>query len=153
MAGLNFTGNDSAVMLHFALFSGSGGFVLKPSEMRMESPDGGSFRDAPPESPRNHRRRSAVYRVTSADVSRQADNDVHWPPPRVMLACVSVRVISLHNLPKVCHEKRGVRSCVRGCREWRCLKHAFGPLIVCSTASNARVSMVDAEQHTNIIQN
>jgi len=97
---LNFTGNDSAVMLHFALFSGSGGFVLKPSEMRMESPDGGSFRDAPPESPRNHRRRSAVYRVTSADVSRQADNDVHWPPPRVMLACVSVRVISLHNLPK-----------------------------------------------------
>ena len=103
-ACLNFTDNDLAVMLHFALFSGSGGFVLKPSEMRMGSSDCDSFRNASlsDASPSCYRR-PAVCRVLSAGMSQQADdNDVHWPPPRAILTCVSIRAISLHNLPKVC---------------------------------------------------
>eukprot|EP00966_Prymnesium_polylepis_P267689 6183763-Prymnesium_polylepis.1 len=33
MAGLNFSDCDVAVQLHFALFRGSGGYLLKPPEM------------------------------------------------------------------------------------------------------------------------
>ena len=43
---LNFSDNDLAVQLHFALFDGSGGYVLKPPEMRrgalVAAPEGGA---------------------------------------------------------------------------------------------------------------
>eukprot|EP00966_Prymnesium_polylepis_P205556 4763703-Prymnesium_polylepis.1 len=54
---LNFGGRcDLAVQLHFALFAGSVGFVLKPLEMRTELP-----------------------------VARSSISEAYWPPPRERL--------------------------------------------------------------------
>jgi hypothetical protein len=63
--------NDLAVHLHFALFNGSKGFVLKPTGML-----GGLF-----------------------DASDSSDD--YWPPPCDHLHIASLDIISLHNLPKV----------------------------------------------------
>jgi len=41
---LNFSDNDTAVQLHYALFDGHAGFVLKPPEMRLEQADTASLR-------------------------------------------------------------------------------------------------------------
>eukprot|EP00966_Prymnesium_polylepis_P058586 1356949-Prymnesium_polylepis.1 len=77
---MNFSANDVSVQLHFALFNGHGGFVLKPKEMR-----GGSSR-----------------RASAERGNEQLDDDNGWPPPRKFLQCIAVHAISLHNLPKVC---------------------------------------------------
>ena len=71
---------DLAVQLHFALFDGSGGYVLKPPEMRSRFP----WEEKDSTTPR-----------------LGAEDDVYWPPPRPRLHRVTVDILSLHNLPKV----------------------------------------------------
>jgi len=77
---LNMSSVDLAVQLHFALFNGSGGFVLKPLGMRSTQPHAGSDADE----------RQSI-----------ANPDVYWPPPRNRLHRTTVDLVSLHNLPKL----------------------------------------------------
>eukprot|EP00966_Prymnesium_polylepis_P236939 5479751-Prymnesium_polylepis.3 len=70
---LNMSNNDLPLHLHFALFNGSNGFVLKPREMLTNSEPG-------------------VRDINEADV--------FWPPPRKQLHCASFDLLSLHQLPK-----------------------------------------------------
>jgi len=78
---LNFSDSDLSVQLHFALFNGHGGFVLKPKEMRL-----------------------GFSRHTSTEDSTQDDkhfdDDCGWPPPRKHLQCVTLQIASLHSLPR-----------------------------------------------------
>eukprot|EP00966_Prymnesium_polylepis_P255174 5895546-Prymnesium_polylepis.1 len=75
--------------LHFALFDGSDGYLLKPPEMRKGLPEDGEFAPAPEEEePWSH------------------EDDKCWPPPRDYLHCATIDVISLHNLPKVEFSRR-----------------------------------------------
>ena len=78
MAGLNMSCNDLAVQLHFALFNGSGGFGLKPAEMR-----------------------AAKQHTEDSTRSDDAEEEVFWPPSRTWLQRTTITCISLHNLPKV----------------------------------------------------
>eukprot|EP00966_Prymnesium_polylepis_P319774 7376206-Prymnesium_polylepis.2 len=73
---LNFSDADLAVQLHFALFNGSSGFVLKPSEM-LDNDSG------------------------SSGGEQQRDGDLYWPPSRDGLHCTIIEVLSLHSCPKV----------------------------------------------------
>lgn len=68
---LNFSDADLAVQLHFALFNGSSGFVLKPSEM-LDNDSG------------------------SSGGEQQRDGDLYWPPSRDGLHCTIIEVLSLH---------------------------------------------------------
>ena len=89
---LNFSDNDLAVQLHFALFHGSKGFVIKPAEMKSEFvrnrfSNVGSFK-------------SNSTRSSSEEVEEKNDDD-YWPPPRDRLHRTSLELLSLVNLPKV----------------------------------------------------
>eukprot|EP00966_Prymnesium_polylepis_P067836 1576974-Prymnesium_polylepis.1 len=80
---LNMSNCDLAVHLHFALFDGTAGYLLKPPEMMIAADD-------------------RCSRSSNSEVSHEAGSeDAFWPPPRQSLLCVSMDVISLHNLPKV----------------------------------------------------
>ena len=70
---LNMSNSDVALHLHFALFDGSEGYVLKPVQMHDAPLGGDGIRD---------------------------END-YWPPPREKLHCTTITFISLHNYPKV----------------------------------------------------
>ena len=70
---------DVPVQLHFALFNGTCGFVLKPPKMRPTSSD------AP-----------ADERGSPKD-----KEDDFWPPPRDRLYRTTLELLSLHQLPKV----------------------------------------------------
>jgi len=73
---------DMAVQLHFALFNGHKGYVLKPKGMQVQSdPRGSSV-------------------LEGAQDNGQPDDDRCWPPPRKFLQCVTLNCLSLHNLPK-----------------------------------------------------
>lgn len=74
---LNMCEVDLPVQLHFALFHGSGGYVLKPAEMT-------SSLDA---------------RLSHRSAGAAADDD-YWPPIRHALHRATVQLLSLHNLPK-----------------------------------------------------
>ena len=151
-ACLNFSDVDVAVQLHFALFRGSSGFVLKPSGMRFvpygrKSGEGshrnasGPFVRCGPTSgegspvrgssgpfvrydptsgegssvrassgPFKHMTIAASWMsdesgsrasIASEDARLQAQDDDYWPPPRDSLDCISVEILSIHNLPKV----------------------------------------------------
>ena len=80
---LNFSESDLSVQLHFALFNGHalGGYVLKPKEMRLGS------------------RHTSAEESTRDD--KHVDDDGGWPTPRKYLRCVTLRIVSLHHLPKV----------------------------------------------------
>jgi len=73
------------VQLHFALFNGSAGFVLKPAEMNAPAPIGDT---------------DGSTRSTQETSQSTSDVDAYWPPPREWLYRVSIHVLSLHNLPK-----------------------------------------------------
>jgi len=74
---LNMSNNDLPVQLHFALFKGSGGYVLKPLEMRS----------------------TAMPEVRDSEAEGHAE-DVYWPPPRERLFRATIELLSLHNLLK-----------------------------------------------------
>lgn len=63
---------DLAVQLHFALFNGSGGYVLKPALLRHEE--------------------------LPEDLEEE---ETSWPPPQERLHRTSIEILSLHCLPKV----------------------------------------------------
>jgi hypothetical protein len=116
---LNMSNNDVSVQLHFALFQGSDGYVLKPEDMRFIK-DHSFVRDretrnscstsgtdeerislrrsnrtgAEPESNRRTSKSSDASVMT-------AEDDFFWPPPRERLHRTSIELLSLHNLPKV----------------------------------------------------
>eukprot|EP00966_Prymnesium_polylepis_P248310 5740934-Prymnesium_polylepis.3 len=87
---LNMSNNDLGVQLHFALFFGSSGYVLKPEGMR-----------------RRHRNDEASDDDDQSGGAVMNDED-YWPPPRDMLYRATIDLISLHALPKVksSHEPR-----------------------------------------------
>ena len=80
---LNMSNNDLPVQLHFALFRGSGGYVLKPPEMRT------ALQGAPPGPTGDSRS------------SRKNANDAYWPPPRETLHRTTIEFLSLHHMPAV----------------------------------------------------
>jgi len=82
---LNMSNNDLAVQLHFAMFKGSKGYVLKPVEMRKHSEM--NSLNSPNDSDWH-------------DYDADCETDHYWPPPRERLKRLSIEVISLHNLPK-----------------------------------------------------
>jgi hypothetical protein len=77
---LNMSNTDLAIQLHFALFKGSGGFVLKPPRMGIDDYDGDDG---------------------GWQTSDESLGDFYWPPSRELLHRVSIELLSLHNLPKV----------------------------------------------------
>lgn len=79
---LNMSNNDLGVQLHFALFFGSSGYVLKPEGMR-----------------RRHRNDEASDDDDQSGGAVMNDED-YWPPPRDMLYRATIDLISLHALPK-----------------------------------------------------
>ena len=80
---LNFSHCDLQAQLHFALFHGSGGYVLKPKEMREASTSG-------------------VVNAANDSAERvpPQEEDSYWPPPRSRLHRTTIEILSLHNLPK-----------------------------------------------------
>jgi len=99
---LNFSNSDLAAQLHFALFAGSGGMVLKPPTMRKGSVVA------------SERRTSSSARTNSiAETERQStmpvrdsgamvgdDDRAYWPLSCDNVQITSVNILSLHNLPK-----------------------------------------------------
>ena len=67
------------MQLHWALFNGTSGYILKPKQMR-------NF-PAPSTDP-------AVGLAEMPEVAQ-------WPPPREKLCRATIKILSLHNLPKV----------------------------------------------------
>ena len=114
---LNFSDVDLAVTLHFALFHGSGGYVLKPSEMAVRERSRESSRpggDRPCSVSGDRCTRASACTTEMGTIpEQQIKEDGHeehggdhydefWPMPHVMLHCTSIEIISLHGLPKVC---------------------------------------------------
>mmetsp|Transcript_14795 Transcript_14795/g.39537 ORF Transcript_14795/g.39537 Transcript_14795/m.39537 type:complete len:1181 (+) Transcript_14795:3770-7312(+) len=140
---LNFSAIDLPAQLHFALFDGTSGYVLKPPEMRVATQvpeldhpgDGqerqsnaladercrqmpGSLRrpayEAQPSVPNIERGSfdvDAVRTTTSSAITGEQDRsdnqqtagfdeDNYWPFPREQLHRMSIRILSLHGLPK-----------------------------------------------------
>jgi len=122
---LNFSDVDLAVLLHFALFSGSGGFVLKPSEMKPATREyQTSFTEISSmetRSPAEHRssawdfvRKKALSsdRLSGPSALSQSSEDGteagtlesgrmgYWPPPQDWLQRTTFDILSIHNLPK-----------------------------------------------------
>ena len=127
MAGLNMSDNDLAVQVHFALFRGSGGFVLKPSAMlkKASTTSKSLLRDftcserttGSKRWSRTSKERSLSLRETSSrqsslsrasprarpeiSLSDDVDAEAFWPLFRERLHRTTIRIISLHQLPKV----------------------------------------------------
>jgi len=124
---LNMSNNDLATQLHFALFNGSEGFVLKPPEMHRPKIDSSK----PPTSPRLSQPSTPLSRLkrepSRDDYAEATENqdwegsfcpskvqegpaeeqeedqettDAFWPPWREQVACATIEVLSLHNCPK-----------------------------------------------------
>jgi len=91
---LNMSNTDLPVRIHFAMFAGSGGYVLKPPEMRQDS----SQAESPTAQISNGSFGGAAGSFGEAN-RRFGDLD-YWPPPRERLERVTIDVLSLHNLPK-----------------------------------------------------
>lgn len=124
---LNFSDVDLAVLLHFALFSGSGGYVLKPSEMKPATREyQSSFAEGSPignQSPERQRSSAAWEfvrkktlssdRLSGPSARSQSSEDGtemgavelgrmgYWPPPQDWLQRITMDILSIHNLPKV----------------------------------------------------
>ncbi|KAL1525655.1 hypothetical protein AB1Y20_020505 [Prymnesium parvum] len=97
---LNMSQNDLAVQLHFALFNGFGGYVLKPPEMM----------------PTEKATRTSA-------VEPELDNlgaEDYWPPAREWLQYTNIRFLSLHNLPKRTERRLDLSGSRSAC-------HAFVP--------------------------
>ena len=119
---LNMSDNDLPLHLHFALFNGSGGYVIKPPEMLPADPKDSTDSDAnEPSTPVGRTSQSSVAtrdgdngddgggesfkNQVGADRSGEEQNQTaervdYWPPVRDRIHRITIRVISLHNLPK-----------------------------------------------------
>mmetsp|Transcript_10776 Transcript_10776/g.28272 ORF Transcript_10776/g.28272 Transcript_10776/m.28272 type:complete len:609 (+) Transcript_10776:1-1827(+) len=96
---LNMSNVDLALHLHYALFDGSGGYVLKPSEMRAVSTEEAVDADC----------------IANRD---GLDGDAgYWPPSREQLHRTTVDIISLHNLPKRAEARPRFRGSRGACHE------------------------------------
>eukprot|EP00966_Prymnesium_polylepis_P016325 376382-Prymnesium_polylepis.1 len=129
---------DLAVLLHFALFSGSGGFVLKPSEMKPATREyQTSFTEISSmetRSPAEHRssawdfvRKKALSsdRLSGPSALSQSSEDGteagtlesgrmgYWPPPQDWLQRTTFDILSIHNLPKVRDPQTRCHPCAR----------------------------------------
>jgi len=94
---LNFSEVDLAVSLHFALFKGSAGYILKPAEMLVSPSEvAASHSESPGGSNKDHK----------GGLQASTANDAYWPPWREEIHRTSVKFISLHNLPKVARKAR-----------------------------------------------
>mmetsp|Transcript_86037 Transcript_86037/g.257812 ORF Transcript_86037/g.257812 Transcript_86037/m.257812 type:complete len:1403 (-) Transcript_86037:178-4386(-) len=98
-ACLNFSDVDLAVQVHFALFNGSGGFVLKPSEMCDTKPaaeacasEGRTSTVSGGQSPQ---RAEAIARKAETPQS-----DEYWPSRSEDIQRTTLEIFSLHNIPK-----------------------------------------------------
>ena len=148
---LNFSDVDVAVQLHFALFCGSSGYVLKPSGMRfvdhgptgegrgsLRRASGGSFKQrTAPSAPSLtiNSSCSSSASIASEDARQKAhDGDDYWPPPRDSLDRISIELLSLHNVPKVWSTPIALLpllSCARGL----IAAHAFLSFVAARRAS------------------
>ena len=113
---MNFSENDMALTLHFALFKGSDGYVLKPADMysrilgdsqRSDRPGCEGFSGGGDE-----RSSSTEPTDSTASIAFSARNqhtaeakEVYWPPPRERIHRTTLCIISLHNLPKRCERR------------------------------------------------
>ena len=89
---------DMAIQLHFALFNGCNGYLLKPPEMREGASIGPG---AIAESVREARASAAAEDPPTSGAGIDSDGSLYWPPPRPELHRASLQLMSLHNLPKV----------------------------------------------------
>eukprot|EP00966_Prymnesium_polylepis_P216689 5016293-Prymnesium_polylepis.1 len=120
---------DVSVQLHFALFKGACGFVLKPSEMR-------------------------VPVISTGALQR---DDTYWPPPREELDRTTIELLSLHQLPKACcsrHLERQLHT-PPSSSSGMCDQHSAAQSerrVVCprSGASSAPVTMARVARATSI---
>eukprot|EP00966_Prymnesium_polylepis_P334138 7389537-Prymnesium_polylepis.1 len=123
-ACLNFSDNDLATTLHFALFNGSAGFVLKPQEMRVAGLTNAldrrshTFDNTMSKPPRKNSDSARLLdgsvdaSLLGQQLSAEDSSDLYWPPPRERLHRTTMTFLSLHNLPK-----RGEqRPCLTGRR-------------------------------------
>jgi len=97
---LNMSNNDVPIQLHFALFNGSPGFILKPLEMR-DAPEAALSSSIPePRTPVGPIARRASERIslerpsTPGHVAEQETRTDYWPPSREHLHCASISVAS-----------------------------------------------------------
>ena len=109
---LNMSNNDVALQLHFTLFSGSEGFLLKPSEMLRIAPEDNAVCGSGVSAPQKmrHNKQGSKWRIVREEVStlvmlgrgglaiREA---ACWPPLREEVHVASITIVSLHNFPKV----------------------------------------------------
>jgi len=91
---LNMSNTDLAIQLHFALFNGSRGFVLKPAQMRA----------APP--------------ATDGTPDGLHSDSHFWPLPRETLHRTSIEVLSLHQLPKLGEQRPRYSGSRSECHEF-----------------------------------
>jgi hypothetical protein len=127
MAGLNMSNNDVALQLHFALFKGSRGYVLKPSAMCART-----FEDH--------------------QVAEEEDSEmIFWPTAREMLHRTTVRLHSLHNFPKVAVTAKRTHPCapcaqsVQVCASHNTLRTActrqIQPVVPCAQRGERRLRL------------
>jgi len=110
-ACLNFSESDLAVQLHFALFHGFAGFVLKPSGMLGKSGEGGA-EDTRASADKSDSGRSSHHPV------KDDDPDVYWPLPREQLVVTTIKLIELHHLPKRGEQRPRFAGSRGACHDW-----------------------------------
>jgi len=95
---LNFSDSDLPIQLHFALFNGSAGFVLKPQAMLTTSRESSTLHDT-----MLMRCASCSSRCTDASATpspRKRKYEAYFPLTGDWLRCTTITVLSLHHCPK-----------------------------------------------------
>lgn len=95
---LNMSNNDLAVQIHYAMFKGAGGYVLKPPEMRTALESGRSS--------------------TRSEGEQLNREDAYWPPVRESLQCTTIEIFSLHQLPKRSEQRPRYDGSRGGCHKY-----------------------------------
>jgi len=113
---------DLAMQLHFALFNGCDGYLLKPPEMLLDSEIMPALksRDSQLESmrqgSRDDMRNSSVQHEQEGE-DEEDDND-YWPPTREWLHRATVEILSLHGLPKDGEQRPQYNGSRGACHKW-----------------------------------
>ena len=102
---MNMSNGDLAVQLHFALFNGSEGYVLKPPEMRTsrqeQATEGSQVRGSCETSASRSESALSCAMSDRAGEEGGAADEGSWPPPRERLHLTTMEIFSAHNIPKV----------------------------------------------------